>query len=440
MDSAWPLDSPTSRPGTQNDETVDSQDVPSFVADSMELTMPDHDNQWESTASQEEPATQGQSQKTVQAKKEPEEPERVQPQSNIKVVEKKTKQQRKPSTSIISARPLVAKPGMVAPMAPSMDTQRLTQQMPQGGWWQERQNVHGESAMPWDKSQTSAGSFSQPIAATPTASHRVFDQQQRVLMYWLDAFEGRDGQIFLFGKVWQPDSKKFASCCVTIGAMDRSVFVLPREFEVDSTGHQTDKEVDMTSIWEELDQLLTQNKIQNWSMLETRKKYAFEVPEVPVEADWLEISYPFKMPIFPVQKGRTFSHVFGSNTPALELFLIRSKLMGPCWIEIQEAVVSNLNVSWCQVELNVNFTTKDTDRIARGQGFNIRPLQDSDLDSHEYPDHCKCAPPLTVMSMSLKTVMNYRKNCNEIVMASILVYKKGKNPWDRENKLLLMML
>ena len=34
-------------------------------------------------------------------------------------------------------------------------------------------------------------------------------------------------------------------------------------------------------------------------------------------------------------RGETFSHVFGVNTPSLEILLIERKMKGPCWIDIK---------------------------------------------------------------------------------------------------------
>lgn len=34
-------------------------------------------------------------------------------------------------------------------------------------------------------------------------------------------------------------------------------------------------------------------------------------------------------------KGETFSHVFGTNTSSLELFLMNRKIKGPSWLEIK---------------------------------------------------------------------------------------------------------
>jgi hypothetical protein len=82
-------------------------------------------------------------------------------------------------------------------------------------------------------------------------------------------------------------------------------------------------------------------------------------------------------------------------------------------------------VSWCRVEGSLQLTTKNADRIANLDGFNVRQLSDSMLDTGAYPDHCKNAPSLTAVSISLKTVMNYQKNVNEIVVASMIVYPQG---------------
>ena len=43
-----------------------------------------------------------------------------------------------------------------------------------------------------------------------------------------------------------------------------------------------------------------------------------------------------EMPQLPQDlKGETFSHVFGTNTSSLELFLMNRKIKGPCWLEVR---------------------------------------------------------------------------------------------------------
>jgi DNA polymerase alpha subunit A len=43
--------------------------------------------------------------------------------------------------------------------------------------------------------------------------------------------------------------------------------------------------------------------------------------------------------------GKTFSRVFGTNTSALEHFIIKRRMMGPCWLEIKSLVPSDKKVS-----------------------------------------------------------------------------------------------
>jgi DNA polymerase alpha subunit A len=56
-------------------------------------------------------------------------------------------------------------------------------------------------------------------------------------------------------------------------------------------------------------------------------------------------SYSFHLePLFPLEgiEKKSFSHVFGVQTSALELFLLKRHIMGPCWLEISQF---NLNSS-----------------------------------------------------------------------------------------------
>lgn len=42
--------------------------------------------------------------------------------------------------------------------------------------------------------------------------------------------------------------------------------------------------------------------------------------------------------------GRTFSHVFGTNTSQFELFVVKRRIIGPCWLEIKDAQLVAKNV------------------------------------------------------------------------------------------------
>jgi hypothetical protein len=45
----------------------------------------------------------------------------------------------------------------------------------------------------------------------------------------MDAHEEQNGgEIYLFGKVWQPNINSFVSCTMTVTGMERTIFVLPK--------------------------------------------------------------------------------------------------------------------------------------------------------------------------------------------------------------------
>ena len=51
--------------------------------------------------------------------------------------------------------------------------------------------------------------------------------------------------------------------------------------------------------------------------------YAFEIEDVPVLADYLEVVYSAKHPALPSDlRGETFSHVFGANQSRFDLLIL----------------------------------------------------------------------------------------------------------------------
>lgn len=77
--------------------------------------------------------------------------------------------------------------------------------------------------------------------------------------------------------------------------------------------------------------------------------------------------------------------------------------MGPCWLRIDAEEFSTLNnASWCKLELQV-----------------ASPKAISALLETESID----APPLTIMSIALRTTLNVKENKQEILVASARVYE-----------------
>ncbi|KAK7191465.1 hypothetical protein DPSP01_002935 [Paraphaeosphaeria sporulosa] len=220
-------------------------------------------------------------------------------------------------------------------------------------------------------------------------------------MFWIDYTE-INGSLCLFGKVKDKNTGNYASCFVKIDNILRKMYFLPRETRL-KKGQHTDEEVEMSDVYEEVDNLMSKHRVTMHKIKPCTKKYAFELPDIPREADYLELLYGYdKMPLAQDLTGETFSHVFGTNTALFEQFVLGKKIMGPCWLKIDTADFNSINnASWCKLEALV---TKPN---------NITVLDNSDNVE---------APPLTLMSISLRTKFNAKDNKQEILMASAMIY------------------
>lgn len=60
-------------------------------------------------------------------------------------------------------------------------------------------------------------------------------------MFWFDALEDyhNPGTIYLFGKIYLEDEKRYVSCTVTVKNMLRCCFIAPRPFILDEHGDET---------------------------------------------------------------------------------------------------------------------------------------------------------------------------------------------------------
>ena len=101
--------------------------------------------------------------------------------------------------------------------------------------------------------------------------------------------------------------------------------------------------------------------------------------------------------------GETYSHVFGTNTALFEQFVLWKQIMGPCWLKIDPNEFCSLsNASCCKFEIQVASPKA------------ITALKESDnID----------APPLTFMSVALRTALNVKENKQEILVASARIYE-----------------
>ena len=61
----------------------------------------------------------------------------------------------------------------------------------------------------------------------------------------------------------------------------------------------TDKEVEMSEVYDEVSTLMTKHHIKEFKAKPCTRKYAFELPDIPRECDYLKVLYPYdcKLPL-----------------------------------------------------------------------------------------------------------------------------------------------
>lgn len=230
------------------------------------------------------------------------------------------------------------------------------------------------------------------------------DGSQVLRMYWLDAYEDyfkQPGTVYLFGKVWIEAAKSYVSCCLQVKNILKKVFLLPRQKKMNmKTKEESDEPVKIMEVYQEFNDLVAKKyKILQFKSKVSTKRYSFEKLDVPVEAEYLEVHYSPEYPSLPSDLcGETFSHVFGTNTPSLEMFLLDRKIKGPCWMEIKLPQLPSPPVSWCKVEA-----------VALSPS-NVAPISGI------------ATPPVVIMAIGLKTTINPKTHQNEIAMVSSLVH------------------
>ncbi|KAJ7065309.1 DNA polymerase family B-domain-containing protein [Mycena amicta] len=233
---------------------------------------------------------------------------------------------------------------------------------------------------------SSSNSSSTVSALEPDGSLRFF---------WLEYLEN-DGRLYLVGKLKDKVTNAWTSCCVTIEGMQRNVFVLPRT-KPDEFGEVPS----LTDVFDDAEMLRKKTGISAWRSKFVKRKYAFGEPDVPrEEAQWLKVVYGFNEPQLPMTDANpspNIARIFGTNTTAFELFVLKRKIMGPCWLEVKNPRIENKSFSWCKLEVTAE-DSKD-----------VNPFLDTDDSAPRE------VPPLTVTSLSVRTVVNHHENQREVV-------------------------
>ena len=152
----------------------------------------------------------------------------------------------------------------------------------------------------------------------------------------------------------------------------------------------------------------------SWAGKVVEREYAFEDPDVPREkTQYLKVVYDAKYPA-PEEEvcsrgGEFFQKILNSKAPVLETFILKRKLMGPCWIRISDPQPHKRGVvSWCPLEVQAD-----------------SPKQISRLDLVVPPGTSpRPSPPVVTVTLKLKTIVNPTTQKSEVVSVTALCHKK----------------
>ncbi|KAK9464013.1 uncharacterized protein V1516DRAFT_669307 [Lipomyces oligophaga] len=265
--------------------------------------------------------------------------------------------------------------------------------------------IHAKEAESWtaansalpiavSSSPSSASALSNELSISDAA-----ETDGSLRFYWTDFCEIR-GRLILYGKSKLRDSNRYVSTMVQIRNVDHRLYFLPRRTRYQN-GANTSSPVTIDDVMEEVDTILS-SKSRQVRLKECRRNYAFELPDVPSEATYVEALYPFSDPGLESDiSGETFSHVFGSGSSMFEQFVLVRNIMGPCWLEVKHPFIAKdfQRSSWCKIEA----AASEPDMVS------VIP----DLEP----------PPITIMSISLRTVMDHAKGRREIAVISGRVFE-----------------
>ncbi|KAK0553775.1 DNA-directed DNA polymerase alpha catalytic subunit pol1 [Tilletia horrida] len=264
-----------------------------------------------------------------------------------------------------------------------------------------------------EKSSQNSGSTPSASATTRDAAAptkvQAFEDDKTLRFFWMDYSETADGIIHLIGKIKDRRTGKFVSACLTVEGIERCLFLQPRQYTM-IKGRTTDKVPTEDEIEAEFEALTDSYDIGQTMYRMVERHYAFEVAGVPQTGKYMKIRYGFDKPALPLDvSGKTFARIFGTNTSAFELFVVKRKIMGPCWLNVQDPLVNrDKAVSHCKAEFRVE------------DPKNIAPFPETDENAP------KEVPPLNVMSITARTVVNFQKNQKEIVLMNATTWSDVK--------------
>lgn len=220
------------------------------------------------------------------------------------------------------------------------------------------------------------------------------------------------GTVFLFAKAVINNEKtkrkgvtaRYQNICIEVSGLKATILLLPKE-------NKTEKEIQDGIIFFLQKIFKSKPKPSDFQQEKVRKQFCFEhqmeEPNIISNGNYNLIQLTFlakliKPGLKSAPEVECFRKVFNFQQSLTENFILNTKLKGPSWMHISKPIEKQSNLSWCPTMLSL----KSIDQVKTP---NVEAVFDD--------------PPLTVMSLSVKTVVNETKHYNEILSISCCVIK-----------------
>ena len=159
-------------------------------------------------------------------------------------------------------------------------------------------SVYDSLTVTTDESFGPAASTSAATRTPAPSNILLLEEDGSLRFYWLDYLE-HEGKLYFIGKAQDKKTKTWVSICVTVENLERNLFVLPRERQMEEdeyTGEmcETDVVPSLADIYSDFDKLRKKARITQFKAKFVKRKYAFGEKDVPrEEREWLKVVYPF---------------------------------------------------------------------------------------------------------------------------------------------------